>query len=779
LSGTLTFSSGLTEQGGVVNHFDLSSNPSGPGNDEIIVTGDLTASGSNSVQVVGGLPNGSTYTLIHYTGNFNGSIANFGLAGVTGVLTNNATAKSIQLLVLATTRGPTNVVWVGNATNSNWDVSTTTNWLNAGVLDYSIPGDYTLFSNLGASNSLINLVGSLAPGSVTINTTSNYIFAGNGEISGIGTLTVSNGLLTVLTTNLYTGATLFDGGELATPIIANSAQPSGIGAASADPGNLIFNGGTLGYFGPGAGTDHGITLTNAGGTFDVSNTTTLTLNGTLTGNGGLTLVDSGTLELTAANAYTGNTTISNGTLNLNNANAAGSGAIVFAGGTLDLTVGSQPTYANNLVVAANSTLLAAGGNNNIVSGSWSGGTNAILNVIIASGGTFSVNGSMTNFLGTVELGNDPAGYFRFNSSGGNTTFGGPNTTFDLGTNDVVMEARDPGTMALGALEGGPYTIVTGPSSAAGILIWQIGTSSNNPSSTFYGTFTQTPNANEVSGITKVGNGTLTLAGQNTYISTTTISSGTLALTNNPFTGGDGSINNSTNITLAAGAFLDVSGRSDDTLTLSSGQLLQGNGTIRGILNSDYGGTICPGGGYYGDLGVLTDTTNIVLGATTWMKLNRASSPDSDRLVAAGLGTISYGGTLVVTNVGAPLHAGDTFTLFSASGFINSPYVLLPNYYTWDTSQLNVNGSIKVTGVLPPPAFSGVDFSQLVNGAITLNATNGAPNGPYTVLSTTNLTLPLSSWTTVNTGNFDGNGNLSDYISADPTLPQEYYIVVGQ
>ena len=39
-----------------------------------------------------------------------------------------------------------------------------------------------------------------------------------------------------------------------------------------------------------------------------------------------------------------------------------------------------------------------------------------------------------------------------------------------------------------------------------------------------------------------------------------------------------------------------------------------------------------------------------------MEINRASVPNSDKLVSS-LSTITYGGTLTVTNIGASLHVG--------------------------------------------------------------------------------------------------------------------------
>ena len=418
----------------------------------------------------------------------------------------------------------------------------------------------------------MNIPGGVNPGSVTVSTTGSYTFTGSGAINGVTSLTMSNGTLNVLTVNTYTGPTIFDGGVLATPNLANSGSPSGIGAATSDPGNLIFNGGGFSYTGALAGTDHGITLTNAGGTIDVTDGTTLTLNGTVTGNGGLTLIDTGTLKLAAGNTYTGNTTISNGVLNLNNITAAGSGTIVLAGGTLDLTVGGEPTFANNLTVTTNSALTSAGGNNNIVSGAWTGGTNVTVNVNMSSTGTFSVNGSMVNYFGTVELGNN-TGFLRFNAGGGNAEFGATNATIDLGTGTATLECRNPGTIAVGALEGSSGTILTGPTATAGTLLWAIGSNTNNPSTTYYGTIAKTANANEISGIIKIGSGTLTLAGSSTYTAGTTISSGTL-LVNNTSGSGTGS----------------------GSVIVGSGGTLGGSGTISGAVTNQAGGILAPGAG---------------------------------------------------------------------------------------------------------------------------------------------------------------------------------------
>jgi hypothetical protein len=185
------------------------------------------------------------------------------------------------------------------------------------------------------------------------------------------------------------------------------------------------------------------------------------------------------------------------------------------------------------------------------------------------------------------------------------------------------------------------------------------------------------------------------------------------------------------------------------------------------------GTIAPGDGLNGNLGTLTVTNTVNLFNVAWMKLNRAASPNSDCIVATN---INYGGTLIVTNVGAALQPGDTFTLFrSANPPAGAFTLVLPNYYTWDTSNLGVNGTITVVGTFRP-VIDSVDFSTLSGGFITISATNGAPNGPVNVLMSTNLALPLSSWQPVTTNVFDGLGNYVEAIPVDPAAPQEFYIL---
>ena len=154
------------------------------------------------------------------------------------------------------------------------------------------------------------------------------------------------------------------------------------------------------------------------------------------------------------------------------------------------------------------------------------------------------------------------------------------------------------------------------------------------------------------------NNAVVFAAANTYQGITDIRSGrTLALA------GNGSIADSVNISLSSSATLDVTARNDATLTLTSGQVLQGNGELNGSLNANNGATVVPGGS--NTIGTLTVTGAAVLSGTTLVDVSK-SAGTFDQL--SGATSIAYGGALVVNNLGGTLAVGDSFTLFSAGSY---------------------------------------------------------------------------------------------------------------
>jgi hypothetical protein len=288
------------------------------------------------------------------------------------------------------------------------------------------------------------------------------------------------------------------------------------------------------------------------------------------------------------------------------------------------------------------------------------------------------------------------------------------------------------------------------------------------------------------GLTMIGPGTLCLYGQNTYTGGTTLSNN---CTVNVFYwakwGMDSTFSDSAFINILPGSTLEYYNSNGKLFTLAPNQLLEGGGLVNNcdaVLN----GLVAPGSGTSGSVGSLsfsgfTSTGGVTLAGTAWMKLNRNSSTNSDQVISRK--SLTYGGSLIVTNAGADLQAGDTFTLFKAAGGFHSSFasVVLPPLASslfWNTNQLATGGVISVgSTVVPPGVFANVNYSQAASGIITFNATNATPNGAYTLLMTTNLALPISQWTPAATGNFDGNGNLNGLsVTNNPAGSQAFFIL---
>ncbi len=239
----------------------------------------------------------------------------------------------------------------------------------------------------------------------------------------VGSLTkINTGKLTLSGANTYTGNTTVMNGTLA----LSGLGTLGTGAA------LTLGGGTLDLGGltPAVGA---VSITNAAASGNTIQNGTLTatsyaasltlgnaiVSANLAGSGaGLTLNgNGGTLTLSGANAYSGTTLISAGTLALSGAGTLGNGAaLTLGGGTLDLG-GLSP------VVGAVSITNAAVSGNTIQNGSL---TAASYLVNLASG-----NAIVTANLGGSGAGLSLSGNGLLTLSGGNTYTG--NTTINSGT----------------------------------------------------------------------------------------------------------------------------------------------------------------------------------------------------------------------------------------------------------------------------------------------------------------------------------------------------------
>jgi autotransporter-associated beta strand protein len=264
---------------------------------------------------------------------------------------------------------------------------------------------------------------------------------------------------------------------------------------------------------------------------------------------------------------------------------------------------------------------------------------------------------------------------------------------------------------------------------------------------------------------------LVLIATNTYTGKTLINAGTLNLSPNP-AGGGGSISTSANIILAANAVLDSSQLSDQTFNVASGQTLQGNGTVNGILVVTPGATLSAGTNSL-NAGILTVTNGVTMQGNTLMKLNPVSGTNDVINVIDGAGIV-YGGTLTLTNVSAGNYAaGNSFKLFNAatnSGLFTSIGPDPGSGLAWDTSQLS-NGILKVvsTGGQQPV----ITHISLSGTNIIISGTNGQAGAQYHLLTTTNLSVPTLQWTVLPPGTFPA-ANFSITNPVTPGAKQSFY-----
>ncbi len=191
-------------------------------------------------------------------------------------------------------------------------------------------------------------------------------------------------------------------------------------------------------------------------------------------------------------------------------------------------------------------------------------------------------------------------------------------------------------------------------------------------------------------LVKTGPGTMEVTAANLYQGGTTISGGTL-LVNNTSGSGTGS----------------------GGVTVQSGGTLAGNGAISGGVNVPSGGTLSPGNG----VGTLT-VGSLTLGGNVLMEINKSLSPSNDLVTSSG--TITYGGTLIVTNLGPNISLGDRFVLFSPVGNGSFNSVVFPTLHGglgW-TDNTTVDGSISVIQAFNPNP-TNITF-QAGGGNLTLN-----------------------------------------------------------
>lgn len=741
----------------------------------------LAGTFNNTIQVNGGVS--MLVTGADATGNVTGitTLNNHGAitigAGRTlSASTLNNHGGSISLGVGATLQG------TGNTLNNNATINVATggavsdagdiNNFSAGFINFNGPGGT---ATLSSGTSTINNSGQ-------INVVSGDVDAVGGNITNhsVGAISVTGGNFLGIGTFTHAG----------------SATLNVAAGCTLDVNTIAFVGGSV------SGT----------GTIDAATAFTLTASGSistiLAGTGALSKSGATTTTLTGANTYSGNTTVSAGTLALSGAGTLGavSGSTTISGGTLSLG-GTTQTQNGGLVMTGGTLAdgtFSSSGTMDLQAGTISAalagtgaavksgvGTVALRGMNTYSGGTTinggtleigtigtsgAIVGTVNVVAGTLDLINaDMSGVTGITNSATvnyrNATNAGSGTvTTNAGATTSFFDTASGGTASFVTNAGGTVDI-SGLSSAgmsagsiAGGGVYLLGSKTltvggNNASTTVTGTISDGGAGGGAGGsLSKTGSGILTLSGNSTYTGATTVDGGTLrAGAANAFAAGSAH-------SVAAGAMLDLGGHSQTigSLAGAGSVLISGSSDITltsggNNASTTFSGLISNGG--TGNLalaktgsGTLTlSGSNTYSGGTTVLGGAVAVSQDSNLGSAGGVLTLN-GGTLQFTS-GFELGATRAVTLGAGNGTVDTG----ANSATIAGAITGAGSLAKAgSGTLTLSGASSYSGSTAVNAG-AFNITGSLADAGATIANGTTADVNGSgaAWTSIGAFNIDG------------------------
>ncbi|QSI30579.1 autotransporter outer membrane beta-barrel domain-containing protein [Variovorax sp. RKNM96] len=602
---------------------------------------------------------------------------------------------------------------------------------------YRLSGDtITLVADKAAPGPVEVRVGDGSAGSSAWNAGIANVIAGTDGVlkTGAGTLALSGA-------NTYSGGTTVRGGAL------QIGADNNLGAAS---GGLTLDGGTLrvaGAAGPVAiDSKRAITLGAAGGTLDLVGSSFGAAGG-ITGGGGLTVQgNGGILSLTTANSYAGSTTLQDGasifvyggaTLGQGPVQQQGNGTRLAFGdgadaGTNSYRVGRTGSADSGNVLSFDGTATASTAKLSLNGAGWQ---TPGANTLVFGGASTAASATITNLGGTVD-------FTQTGNAGSATIFNGDKSLVRF------ANAASAGSVNIGNLDGGTAYFadtasaanaqitnakggtvdVSGVTSKAGIAIGalsgaggvvlgatQLTVGGLNTSDVIAGVvsdkgsqFAQ-PGAGTGGSIVKVGSGTLTLSGANTYTGGTALRQGRLNVGHSQALG-TGVLTMDDDTTLGFGA---------NNLTIANAIQLTGqNDPIidTGAFNGTLGGAIS-GGGFITKQGTGTLTLS---GANSY---TGATNVAQGSLKAGVANTFSAGSAHSVAT-GATLDlAGFSQTVASLanSGTVSLAGAVAGTTLTVNGNYVGTNGVLKIGTALNSGA--GPSDRLVINGGSATGKTS--------------------------------------------------------
>jgi autotransporter-associated beta strand protein len=539
--------------------------------------------------------------------------------------------------------------------------------ITAGAIDLSNAGGISSTNGAGVSagsgsvdnqagGTIEGVTGVLFTGGGTFELTSAGTIVGTGgtaiEVTGTGTIDLAAGSTT--TGNIVTGAS----GTVAASL-GGALDGSYFGGAAQDDVTLLTSFSLTGALGGGVGED---TLTFGGtgsGSFDISGPTdfehvVVDVDGDWTFSGN----DGSTADWTVA---AGTATVGAGGIN------AGAAVDVLAAGSLELTgdleVGSIAGEAGAAMVLGDN-MLTSGGNG--ASTQFAGTISGTGGLIKAGAGTLTLSGTDT-FTGLTSI------------EGGTLSLANGEAIADAGSVYIAagatLDLQDSET--IGSLSGDSGSFVTLGANT-------LSAGGNGDSTTFAGIISGS------GGLTKEGAGTMTLSGANSFTGATTVNAGTLQL------GASGVLSDVTDLSLNAGAALDLQAFNETVGTADIAGTLGGTGTLTAATYTLDGATIDAnlGTGSLENTGGTSVLNGTAAATTVLVSGGTLELGASDRLAdSAGL-TIDGGAALDL------LAFNETVATADIAGTVAGTGTLTAATYTLDGAIINANlgaGSLENAG----------------------------------------------------------------------------------